>query len=312
MADVREPEATGEELLVRSARPDDREAVLAFCAHTWSEGDYIESVWDDWVADERGAFLVAELNGRPVGIVHMRLLAEDEAWLEGIRVDPALRQQGVGRMLVSRAMVAARDAGASVARLFTSATNIASQRLVAKFGFTRVAEVVQYDASVASADTTTPGQDESVPAGARLSTPGVMAFERIWEWLEQSTLSPFNGGLEFLGWVARGLTEPALREYLAAGNVWLLEEWDTIQALAVAVTGEPRHDGRRRLDVRYIDGLSEAIGRLALALRQPAREHGATSVQLWLPDLLILVDAMNAAGYTRDEEGAMWVYAREL
>jgi hypothetical protein len=151
-----------------------------------------------------------------------------------------------------------------------------------------------------------------VPAGGRLSTPGVTAFERVWAWLEQSTLSPFNGGLEFLGWAARGLTEPALREYLAAGNVWLLEEWDTIQALAVAVTGEPRHDGRRRLDVRYIDGLSEAIGRLALALRQPAREHGATSVQLWLPDLLILVDAMNAAGYTRDEEGAMWVYAREL
>lgn len=312
MADVRESEETGEELLVRPARPEDRAAVLAFCAHTWSEGDYIESVWDAWMTDERGAFLVAELNGRPVGIVHMRLLADDEAWLEGIRVDPALRQQGVGRVLTSRALVAARDAGAAVARLITSASNIASQRLVTNFGFTRVAEVVQYDASAASADARAPSQDDTVPAGGRLSTPGVTEFERIWAWLEQSTLSPFNGGLEFLGWAARGLTEPALREYLAGGNVWLLEEWDTIQALAVAVTGEPRHDGRQRLDVRYIDGLSEAIGRLALALRQPAREHGATSVQLWLPDLLILVDAMNAAGYTRDEDGAMWVYARAL
>ncbi|HKV83590.1 MAG TPA: GNAT family N-acetyltransferase [Ktedonobacterales bacterium] len=311
MTESRQP-AANDEVLVRRARPDDREAVLAFCAQTWSEGDYIESVWDDWMADERGAFLVAESGGRPVGIVHMRMIAEDEAWLEGMRVDPALRRQGAGRVLVSRALVAAREAGASVARLFTSASNIASQRLVAQFGFTRVAEVVQYDASAASADVQGPGQDDTVPAGARLTAPGVAAFERVWAWLEQSTLSPFNGGLEFLGWAARGLTEPALREYLAAGNVWLLEEWDTIQALAVAVVGEPRHDGGRRLDVRYIDGLSEAIGRLALALRQLASQREAASVQLWLPDLLILVDAMNAAGYTRDEDGAMWVYAREL
>jgi N-acetylglutamate synthase-like GNAT family acetyltransferase len=301
-----------DELLVRPARQEDRDAVLAFCANTWSEGDYIESVWDAWIADEAGAFLVAELDGRPVGIVHMRMIAADEAWLEGIRVDPALRRRGAGRVLTSRALVAARDAGASVARLFTSSSNVASQKLVAQFGFTRVAEVIQYDASAASAETQAPFQDDTIPAGARLSTPGVVAFERVWAWLEQSTLSPFNGGLEFLGWAARGLTEPALREYLAAGDVWLLEEWDTIQALAVAVSGEPRHDGRRRLDVRYIDGLSEAIGRLALALRRYAREHDQTSVQLWLPDLLILADAMNAAGYTRDEDGAMWVYAREL
>ncbi|MGH2485681.1 MAG: GNAT family N-acetyltransferase [Ktedonobacterales bacterium] len=304
--------AANDEPLVRRARPEDREAALAFCAQTWSEGDYIESVWDDWMADERGAFLVAEVGGRPVGIVHVRMIAEDEAWLEGIRVDPASRRQGTGRVLTSRALVAAREAGATVARLFTSASNTASQRLVAQFGFTRVAEVVQYDANAASVDALSLGQHDTVPAGARLSTPGIAAFERVWEWLEQSTLSPFNGGLEFLGWAARGLTEPALREYLAAGDVWLLEEWDTIQALAVAVTGEPRHDGRRRLDVRYIDGLSEAIGRLALALRQHAREREIVAVQLWLPDLLILVDAMNAAGYSRDEDGAMWVYSREL
>jgi len=29
---------------IRPARPEDREAVLAFCMHSWDWGDYIESV----------------------------------------------------------------------------------------------------------------------------------------------------------------------------------------------------------------------------------------------------------------------------
>lgn len=303
---------TAEEPRVRPARPEDREAVLAFCAHTWSEGDYIESVWDEWMDDGVGAFLVAEFAGQPVGIIHMRMIAEDEAWLEGIRVDPAARRQGIGRILTSRALVAAREAGATVARLFTSASNIASQRLVGQFGLTRVAEVVYYQAETHSDDSAAGRRPDTAPQGAGLSHPGVGAFERIWDWLVQSNLSPLNGGLEFLGWAARGLTEPHLREYLAGGYVWLLEEWDTIQALAIAVGSEPGSDGAQRLDVRYIDGLSEAISRLALALRLEAGQSGFASVRLWLPDLLILTDAMNAAGYDRDEDGAMWVYARDL
>ena len=39
---------------IRPARPEDREAVLAFCMHTWDWGDYIESVWDEWLHDPQG------------------------------------------------------------------------------------------------------------------------------------------------------------------------------------------------------------------------------------------------------------------
>lgn len=309
MADSHEVQAEREPI-VRRTRPEDREAVLAFCAHTWAEGDYIESVWDEWMADQTGAFLVAELDGRPVAITHMRMISDDEAWMEGMRVDPAVRRQGVGGVLTSQALVAARDAGATVARLFTSASNVASQRLVTRFGMARVAEVVYYQATIQPEATERGGA--VVPPNARISHPGVAAFERIWEWLVQSNLSPFNGGLEFLGWAARGLSEPHLREYLAAGQVWLLEEWDTIQALAIAVESGGRDRATRRLEVRYIDGLSEAISRLALALRLEAARGELDSARLWLPDLLILADAMAAAGYTRDEDGAMWVYARAL
>jgi ribosomal protein S18 acetylase RimI-like enzyme len=312
---------------VRPARPEDRDAVVAFCANTWEYSDYIPHVWDAWLRDERGALLVAVVDDRPAGVVHIRMLSADEAWLEGIRVDPAVRRQGIGRVLTSRALVAARERGAIVARLLTGHDNVPSQQLVARFGFSRVAEVVRYQAPALTA-----GEDESdesgeaddtdqiasphippiVPPGPRLIFAGLDDFERVWGWLEHSNLVPASGGLEFGDWVARALTEPLLREHLGAGRVWLLEEWETIQALAIPADVPARRDELSRLHVRYMDGAADAIGRLALVLREEAGLRGHATVDLWLPDLLILRDAMDGAGYNAGEGGAMWVYARTL
>jgi len=434
-----------ESLTVRLARAGDREAVFAFCARTWGDdGDYIPYVWDEWLADMaagHGALLVAVASAqgeqvaqssatakpaqaeRPVGLLHVRMVADDEAWIEGVRVDPTERRQGVGRSLVSRGLVAARERRATVARFFTDAENIASQRMFGGFGFTRVAELLAFrapaltfgsasddDASAAtdaSADATdTDGVDVSAlsspgalgataaaapqqatsaqtddlaaqrtlaaagladdPGELRLITPGIEIADRIWEWLVQSNLTPFNGGLELRNWTARALTEANLRDYLTNGNVLLLEGWDTI--LALAITGEDTHaeddedttdddvgaaandgptahddsttgaaerldsdaDGatatgdtgqptpRRHapsagaLNVRYLDGTADGLSRLCLALREVAGERGLARVNLWLPDLLILRDAMDGAGYERRGDEAMYVYARTL
>jgi ribosomal protein S18 acetylase RimI-like enzyme len=293
------------QLVVRPARAEDREAILAFCVGIWDGGDYIPYVWDAWLADARGALLVAAADGRPVGLIHVRMVSDEEAWLEGIRVDPAARRQGVGGAMTSRALVVARDRGASVARLMTSAGNVASQALVARFGFTRVAEVVRYEAPAAGVG--------DAPTIARL---GPDDFERVWDWLVQSNLRPFSGGLEIEYWAARALAEPALRAYLAAGNVWALEDWGTLQALAVAVAQDAEGDAgpepRQQLEVRYADGAADGLGRLALALRGIAGEQGCVRVELWLPNLLILHDAMQGAGYSRADDEPMWIYARGL
>lgn len=300
------------ELEVRPAQPGDRDAVLAFCAHTWSDGDYIAYVWDDWLADDRGVLLVGLLDGQPVAINHLQMVSDDEAWLEGMRVDPQYRREGFGRILTSRTLVAARERGASVARLITSSDNLASQGMITRFGFVRVAEMVRYRGPAFTTDDTTPT--------AALARPGVDDFERLWEWLEQSNLAPLTGGLEYGDWQARALTEPLLRGYLASGQVRLIEEWDTIQALAIVTppaedtsdSGDSGGSGEMpTLDVRYLDGQADAIGRLALALRAEAAAAHYGRVELWLPDLLILHDAMDGAGYERDDE-TMLVFARAL
>src|SRR3989440_12799110 len=84
---------------IRPARPEDREAVLAFCEQTWEWGDYIEYVWDEWLHDSKGILFVATIDGKFVAGSHLQMLNETDAWLEWMRVDPAYLQHGLAKVL---------------------------------------------------------------------------------------------------------------------------------------------------------------------------------------------------------------------
>ncbi len=318
------------EALVRPAQPADREAVLSFCRDTWDHGDYIENVWEDWLVDETGLLLVAVAGDQPVGLIHIAMLSTEDAWLEGIRVAPTARRRGIARVLTSQALILARQRGARVVRLLTDSENVASQGLVTKkFGFQRVAEVVRYtapalpsgndadaDALLATeemaAGTSEPSEQHESAPGPRLLQASEDDHTRLQDWLLHSNLAPINGGLQFSWWNAWALHEADMRDYLARGEVWVLEEWDSIQAIAIVRERPGRGTFAPTLEVRYIDGASGSIGALALTLREIAEERHLAQVEFWLPDLLILQDAMNGAGYTRGSQEKMWVYQRNL
>jgi GNAT superfamily N-acetyltransferase len=252
---------------------------------------------------------VGTLDSRPVAIVHVTLLTPQEGWLEGIRVNPDVRRQGIGRAMVARALEAAGTRGASLVRLFTTASNTASQLLVEGAGFAQVAAFVRYAAPAG-----VPDEAEVVPAGAVLRVVGAGDYDRLWGYLRVSNLVPLNGGLVVRGWVAQSLTPSLLRQRLAAGEVFVLEAWDTIQALAMVRDhpGGADDDLGPRLEVEYLDGMADWIGRMALALRGQAAGRELPLVRLALPDLLILHDAMDGAGYERRGSSPLWCYARRL
>lgn len=295
------------DLEVRPAREEDRAAVLAFCERTWDDGgDYVADVWDEWLTDASGTLLVGVLDGTPVGLAHLHLVSPDEGWLEGVRVDPTLRRQGIGQALTLRALVTARERGAEVVRLFTEGANTAAQQLFSGLGFQQVAALVSFMAPAQAHM-----EDAAVPAGAALRRATAEDLEPIWAFLTASNLVPLNGGLILDGWRARALTSEVLERRLAAGEVRVLEAWDTIQGLAI-VEARPQSKRGPQLVVLYLDGATEGISRLALALRGEAAETGYTRVTLTIPDLLILHDAMDGAGFTRLGEQTLLCYAREL
>lgn len=288
-----------DDLEIRLAQPGDKEAVLAFCAHTWDWGDYIPEVWDDWLADSSGRLLVAILDGRPVALEHMRMVSPDECWLQGMRVDPAVRGRGIATRLNEQALHEARQMGATVARLTTHSDNSAAQRMMDATGFEQVGTYVHYAAPAEQLR----GAPQPVVASPD-DLPALLAF------LDRSNVFPTTGGLIYADWGDRSqaLTKTVLEERLAHGQVLTLTQWDDFQAIAICgfQGAEPL------LLVEYIDGAPDGISRMAYGLRTLAADRGLEQVAITLPPLLMLRDALEGTGYQTEDAGFFLVYQRQI
>jgi GNAT superfamily N-acetyltransferase len=153
-------------IAVRRARGSDAEAILSFTRTTWDGWDYIPFTWPSWLAATDGVLLVAtprapapgapqELDrfgrilspDRPVAMTRMVMLSADEAWLEGLRVDPGVRNRRVGSLIHLASMEWARAHGARIVRYATGERNEGSHRIGEGFGFRVVGGFRSFEAA---------------------------------------------------------------------------------------------------------------------------------------------------------------------
>jgi ribosomal protein S18 acetylase RimI-like enzyme len=130
-------------IYVRRAHAFDREAVFKFCEKTWSWGDYVPKVWDEWLKERKGRVFVAIIDGVPVGITHLSIDKPNEAWLSAARTDPNYRRLGVATVITQKCLEYAKRKGAKVVRLATESDNMAAKAVVQKLGFQPTAEFVE-------------------------------------------------------------------------------------------------------------------------------------------------------------------------
>lgn len=130
---------------IRNAKNSDKEAVLKFCENTWEWGDYISLVWDRWIQDTDGKFIVASINEKPVGICRVRIVKPGEAWFEGLRVDPRYREQGIATLLNQEIFSYAKHEGAKIGRSCIVSLNEIAQKLAKKLGFGLVTEFMHLE-----------------------------------------------------------------------------------------------------------------------------------------------------------------------
>jgi GNAT superfamily N-acetyltransferase len=124
-------------ILVRRATTADTDAVARFTRGTWDGWDYIADVWSSWLDARDGVVLAVERDdepGRPIAIARATLLSDEEAWLEGLRVDAEFRGRGVAIALQFSQLAWAQAQGVSIVRYATGETNRASLHLGGKHG----------------------------------------------------------------------------------------------------------------------------------------------------------------------------------
>ena len=282
---------------IRSARPEDREAVLAFCTQTWRWGDYVGYVWDQWLHNPKGQLLVATADSKPVGVANMQMLDGTNAWLEGFRVDPAYRRQGIARALSENALLEAMRCGATHARLMVELTNEASIQLFESMHMRQVGSFMLYDAVPL-----TTSSERAVREQIQLATQ--VDLDDIIDYLNVSNIFPLVGGLYYMWFAAYPITAELLEEKIAAQQVYLLRRWDRLDGLAIVDTREGfvKQD---RLSLGYIDGTTiESISLIAYDLRHRLASMGLESIRTYAPDLILVHDALGGIGY--ESEGTAY------
>jgi GNAT superfamily N-acetyltransferase len=287
---------------IRPASADDRDAVLEFCENTWEWGDYIEHVWDNWLHDANGRLFVAVVDAQPVGLTHMQMMSETEAWLEGLRVDPRYRKRGLARELNLASQAEAMRRGATTVRLAVEAKNTRSRHLSESNHMREVGVFSLYVAPPLAA----PGQ--TVRERTQVAT--LQDLDDIIDYLNRSNIFPTVGGLYYLGFAAREITAALLEEKIEAGQVYFLRRWEQIDGLAIAE--QHAEFGQQRLSVGYIDGTAiEAISLIAYELPWRVAEMELDAVRIYAPDLVLVRDALGGLDYASDGS-VFYTYEREL
>jgi len=280
------------QLEVRRAREEDREAVLAFCSQTWEWGDYIAYAWDEWLHDERSVLFVATLDEQPVGIANLRMLNATEAWLEGMRVDPAHRQHGIASALFDAQITEALRRNALTARLITESTNETAIRLIERSHMHRVNAFAPFHAARLTVNT----ERRYGMVTPTLATPS--DSDEIIDYLNVSNIFPAAGGLYNAGFTAYSITAPLIEQKITAQQIYLLRRWDRLDGLAMVEPRERR--GEKSLSIGYIDGTTESISLLAYALRKMLPDFGLETIHANIPDLMMIRDAFTGAEYEWD------------
>ncbi|HPH96106.1 MAG TPA: GNAT family N-acetyltransferase [Anaerolineaceae bacterium] len=121
--------------ILRRARPEDRQSIYDVEKSATPGLIYLPFVFDEFLADETGAFIVAETEDQLVGCGKFTLLPDGSAWLETLRVMKAFQGQGIGRLFYQRFFELGREKSVPAMRMYTNINNHASKGLAEQFGF---------------------------------------------------------------------------------------------------------------------------------------------------------------------------------
>jgi GNAT superfamily N-acetyltransferase len=288
------------DIAIRPARLEDRDAVIALCAHIWEGEDYVPDVFDDWVADPRGEFTVAYDGPRLVALGKLTELAPDEWWLEGLRVHPDYRSRGFARRLHEHAVALADRTATGVLRFATSGSNLPVHALAARTGFALVSRYYHH----VRAD------PHPIQVERQFHKVTVGELPDLSAWLAHSEGLAAAGGLyeERWSWLALA---PQLEVLVRAERVAWWQCNDEERA-GLVIFSHGQVDGETRLWVNYAEASAGELARLWHHLRGFAAQYGAAKVRAKPLATANTAVALAKAGWKVETDHTLWVYARPL
>ncbi len=275
---------------IRKGALADLPKIQEFTKNTFSWGDYLPSVWNRWVSSQRGDLLVAEIDKKIVGTLHVRYLENGEAWLEAVRVRHEFRQRGIAAAMIQAAHQRARKKKCRVIRLETGAHNHAAQRAFEKFEYRRIVEYAGFEA-------------KAEPGEIKTHLAVLQDLDACWELWERSWLKRASKTIvpAVYGWRWWEFTRERLADDIRGKRVWM-----TARAFAIV-----REMERENLDIILLAGMKRDALKLFADVKYIAARENKKAVYWIVPQVARAQAWAKDADYKLDETGLV-IYACEL
>lgn len=271
-------------LKMRDARTEDKRAVFEFTRRTWGQyGDFIPRVWRRWISDKAGRFIVAELDGVPVGTARVRDFGGGEVWLEGLRVDPKHRGKGIARAINLEVLRTLRQMKPRAVRYCTGAGNKASRHIGGRFGF-KIGVRLRYYWQ----------KSRKGKLAGEFATP--RDCDALCQFVRASKFLSLSAGLVAEGWIFREFTPELLASYIRRRRVMLIRKRDRITGAAIY----PVEENDRSLTMGFVDGTPSAVKALARNCWHLAAMHGHKFCSAAVPSRGF-PRILNTAGFRRKD-----------
>ena len=280
-------------LVIRRARPSDKDAILEVSSSIWGGEDYLPLVWDRWMADRDGAFLVVTHDGKPIGSSKITLLAPGEVWLEGLRLHTSFHGRGLSHRIHSATFREASRLKPRSVRYSTWIGNEASRHIAEKYGFWLVAVTTWMWGSVGRRS----------PLRSRLAT--AHDIDELVDYIRQSECYESASGLAGVGWKFPELNLRRIKRLVSRGQALVLPQRGRIRAAALFDIGVIDND----VCLGFADGSDDDIATLARDVLSIARETGRDEASAMLPEGRI-AETVFRAGF--DKEAPLQAVVYEL
>ncbi|AGB36274.1 GNAT family N-acetyltransferase [Natronococcus occultus] len=284
---------------IRRATHDDYEGVKAFTEDLWEDrgGDYIPEIYHDWLEDddERKKTFLADAGDEVAGIVQAVMVSDDEAWFQGMRVNPAYQRQGLSGRLNEACFEWAREQGATVGRIMIFSWNAASLGAARTGGFEPRTEF-RFAHPEPDPNATGPDHVANDPAAA-------------WRYWTHSGARDHLQGLGFAPeetWAVRELTREDFATFAAESAVFAVSRESGTAGTAYRVRSYDR-DGDDGSETWAEYGVGawddvDAARSLFGAIARDAAELGADRTRVLIPETAGYVSDASYAGADISEE----------
>lgn len=260
------------DVVISKATPSDREDILNLGRQF--AGDYLDYVMDRWIKQAEGGLYLARQGGSLTGCCCLSFPSPSEGWLQGMRIHPAYRRQGIAFALTTHLIKLARAAGGRIIRLLTHPDNKKALGLARKAGFS----IKGMPVNVLYLEEITAGNGEHVVPTGDWQPCCVNDFKGVMDFLENSAAFQACGKLLFSpGYMYRALTEGFLYRLLEQGDVYQVNRNSKI--LGVMFARASRED--KEMMVSFMDAPDELLPS-AVSLLPRWRQEGFRFIDMSL------------------------------